>query len=85
MEKKTFKTIKKKFFYKIIFFRNDRPTLHVIGDRLFVVGGNDASLDVDILSIDDGEWSVVKNALKTPRMHHAATLVDAKYFPECDI
>ena len=57
----------------------------MIGDRLFVVGGNYASLDVDILSLNDGEWSVAKNALKIPRINHTATLVDVKYFPECDV
>lgn len=63
--------------------RGDRPTLHVIDGQLFAVGGNVESFDVDIFDAKVDDWKVVKNALKSPRIDHAATLVDAMFFPEC--
>ena len=51
--------------------------------KLFAVGGNDVSRDVDVFDQNLGEWKVVENSIKISREHHAAALVDIKYFPEC--
>ena len=55
----------------------------MIDGQLFAVGGNVESHDVDIFDVGLDAWKVVKNALKSPRQDHAATLVDAMFFPEC--
>ena len=65
------------------FNRTERPSIHVFGDKLVVVGGNDDTVDVDVYDTVSGNWSVVEKALKTSRSNHGATLADAKFFPEC--
>ena len=60
------------------------PTLHVIGDKLYVVGGGNDIYDVDVYDKNDAKWSVVKDGLKTSRSFHGAAVVDANFFPECD-
>ena len=73
----------RKFDKNVFSSRFSRPTLHVIDGQLFAVGGNVESHDVDIFDVGLDAWKVVKNALKSPRQDHAATLVDAMFFPEC--
>jgi hypothetical protein len=52
-------------------------------EKLYAIGGNDASQDVDIFDMKLAEWKVIENSMTIPREHHSATLVDTKYFPEC--